>query len=305
MNRITHLLAFTAISAASIGGAQAQYSALPLKAPPAAAVPASIFFFGVGGSASHADFGKQDVFAVGTSNVFLNGALVNTGAAAGPAEIGMPSVTRLAPVLQGGFMQRFSGSDWMIGAKLSYSYLDAAARERNALLPQSGAYVATGSGVVTPFTGNAVVRNFETRVDHQIAFVPFAGHAYERGFVYGGIGPTLSRTRTNLNGLVGFADITGQPSDVSGLPVNLTSGGWVFGGMAVIGATYFLDRDWFIDGSYSYARTARQTDKFFGTFSNPNGINGTNTTGDLIGRSSHNLTTQAVTVSINRAFNLR
>ncbi len=307
MTRIIPVLAIAAFSAAT-SGAFAQSAPRYVKAvDPAAAswVPPSAFFLGLGGSADAVDFGDQNVYAVGTSNVFLNGVQVNSGTAAGPATIGTPVQNRLAPVAQAGYYQKFSGSDWLWGVKASYSYLDSTASVANALLPQYGSFTATGSTVAVPFTGNAVVRSFQTKVDHQIALVPFVGKAFERSFVYLGAGPTVSHTRTNLNGLIGFADLTGQPSDVSGQPVNMTSNGWVVGGAAIIGVTYFLDRSWFVDLSYSYARTASQTANFSTPFTNPNGTNGTTNVGTMVGSSTENLTTQAVTVSINKAFEYR
>jgi hypothetical protein len=43
-----------------------------------------------------------------------------------------------------------------------------------------------------------------------------------------------------VNGLVGFANIIGVPSDISGATVDFTGSGWVYGGAAMVGATYFL-----------------------------------------------------------------
>ena len=43
---------------------------MAVKAPPATSnVPQSAFYLGLGGSFNSADFGTQNVFAVGTSNV--------------------------------------------------------------------------------------------------------------------------------------------------------------------------------------------------------------------------------------------
>lgn len=107
---------------------------------------------------------------------------------------------------------------------------------------------------------------------------------------------------TKLNGLIGFADINGATTDVSGMPVDLTDSGWVFGGAAVIGATYFFDRSWFLDVSYTFAMTANHTSNFSSPFTNPNGTGGSVITGTLVGSSSEKVTTQSFTVSINKAF---
>jgi hypothetical protein len=203
----------------------------------------------------------------------------------------MDSQTTFAPSVQGGYFQRFSGSDWLWGVKFSYGYLQATSTVPNALLPQAGSFTATATNVVTPFVGAALVRSYQTSISQQMMFVPFVGRAFERSFVYAGAGPTLSQLRTNLNGLIGFADINGRLTDVSGAPVNFSSSSWVPGDAAVVGATDFLDRSWFLDFNYSYARTSNHTASF-GTF----------ITGTLVGTSAGTVITQSVTASINTAF---
>lgn len=51
-----------------------------------AQAPAAGFFGGLGGSFSSVNFGNQSVFAVGTDNIFQNGALVASGSAGGPRQ---------------------------------------------------------------------------------------------------------------------------------------------------------------------------------------------------------------------------
>jgi hypothetical protein len=307
MKTITFILAAAGFAVAGVAEvhAQSSNSYARVSGPvslPASYVPQAGFFVGLGGSANSVNFGDQSVFAVGTSNVFRGGAQISSGSAAGPATISMDSQTTFAPSVQGGYFQKFSGSDWLWGAKFSYSYLHATSIVPNALLPQSGSFTATGTNVVTPFIGAALVRSFQTNISQQMMFVPFVGRSFERSFVYAGAGPTLSQLQTNLNGVIGFADINGRLTDVSGAPVNFSSSSWVFGGAAMVGATYFLDRSWFLDFNYSYAMTSNHTASFSSPFTNPNGANGTFTTGTLVGTSAGKVITQAVTASINAAF---
>src|SRR5271170_101470 len=119
---------------------------------------------------------------------------------------------------------------WLFGHNCEYSEFS---------IPQSGAFVSPATNLSTPFTGNAVVRSYQTVINHQIALTPFIGRSFDASFVYFGVGPTLSQTQTNLSGLVGFADINGAHTDVTGAPQNFSSSSWVFGGAAVVGATYF------------------------------------------------------------------
>lgn len=307
MNKIPLILAVAGLITADIACAQAQSPNTRARGPepvslPVSYVPNAGFFAGLGGSVNSMNFGNQSIYAVGTSNVYQGSTLTSSGSAAGPASIYVSSQTTLAPAVQGGYFQKFSGSDWLWGAKFSYSYLGTTSTVRNALLPQAGSFTATGTNVVTPFTGNAVVRSFQSNIEHQMSFVPFIGRSFERSFIYAGAGPTLSRVRTNLNGLIGFADVNGGPTDVSGAPINLSSANWVFGGTAMVGATYFLDRSWFLDFSYAYGITGNQTASFSSPFTNPNGSNGSTITGTLVGTSAGKVITQGVTASINKAF---
>ena len=173
---------------------------------------------------------------------------------------------------------------------------------QNALIPQFGSFTTLATGAVTPFTGNALVSYAQTTVVQQITLMPFFGRSFEKSFIYVGAGPTLSQLRTNLNGLVGFADINGVHTDVSGPPQNFSGANWVYGFAATAGATYFLSNSWFLDFNYSYAQTKDQTSNFASTFSNPNGANGTSMTGTLVGNSTWKAITQSVGVTINMLF---
>jgi hypothetical protein len=307
MKEVIFVLAAAGFIAAGVANGNAQSadpSARPfVKAIPVTSdVPTSAFFVGLGGSYDTVRFGTQNVYAVGTSNVFQNGVLASSGSAAGPANIYIGPEASLGFAAQGGYFQKFSDGNWLWGAKFAYSYLGITSATRNALLPQTGSFTATGSTTPTPFTGNAVVGSFQTNIIQQMSFVPLLGRSFEKSFLYIGAGPTLSQTRTNLNSVIGFADINGTRTDVSGTPINLASSGWVYGGAAVVGATYFFDRSWFLDISYTFAMTANQTNNFAGPFTNPNGSNGSTITGTMVGTSSGRVMTQAVTATINRAF---
>lgn len=263
-------------------------------------VPDSAFYVGLGGSFNSIDFGTQDVYAIGTSDIYQDGALVATGTAAGPASFDMDGESGLAPSIQGGYFRKFSDGGWLWGAKFGYSYLDTSSEKNDVLLPQGGEFTYT-DGDTVPFTGNAVVRTYRTEITHQMSLMPLIGRTFERGFLYAGAGPTLSRTRTDLDGLVGFADINGNRQDISGVPQDFTGSDWVYGGAATVGATYFLDPSWFVDLSYTYARTNTYQSDYSSTFSNP-GADGRLTEGTLVGDSSGHVVTQAITFTMNWAF---
>jgi len=265
--------------------------------------PRSAFYVGVGAAAITANFGTQDVYAVGTSDVFQNGVRTSSGSAAGPGVVGMGNDTGIAPVVQLGYFQRFAESPWLWGVNFNYAYANRTASVPHARIPQGGSYTPVATGTPVPFVGNAVVRSYETELTHQFALLPFIGYAFDAGgFVYLGAGPTLSRMRTSLNGLIGFARPDGTPSDISGAPQNFGTEGWVFGGAAMIGATLFFDASWFVDIRYMLATTEKQTGNYASTFTNPNGTNGSVITGTLVGSSSGRATSHALVLTINRAF---
>ena len=269
---------------------------------PAPLVPASAFYVGLGGGYNSVSFGTQSAYMAGTADAYLGGYLIQSGAAAGPASIAMNAQSAFAPAVQAGYFQHFESSDWLWGAKLAYAYLGTTSTVSPALVPQSGAFTYTHSGITVPFTGNVVVSSYQTLLNHQFAAMPLLGYAFDRSTVYFGAGPTLSQMQTKLNRVVGFADIYGQRTDISGAPVNFAGSGWVVGGAFALGGTYFLDSSWFLDASYGFAMTRSLNASYFSAFTNPNLNLGATASGTLSGSSSGNATTQGVTVSINKAF---
>jgi opacity protein-like surface antigen len=277
-------------------------SASAQAGPPMSTVPASGSFIGLGGGFSSVDFGTPDVYGFASSNVYKGGTLTSTGSAGGPGTIEMPALNTFSPSVQLGYFQHLSDSQWLWGGKLSYDYYGATSTVQNVLLPQSGSTTSVGSSTPVPFTGNAVTRSYETNITHQIMLTPIVGRSFQNSFVYFGAGPTLSEVKTTQNGVIGFADVTGAPSDISGLPQNFSHSAWVFGGAAMVGATYFFDPAWFADIRYMYAMTAKPTFNYPATFTNPNGVSGTTIAGSGYTTTSGRVITQGVAITINRMF---
>jgi hypothetical protein len=269
-------------------------------------VPRSAFYAAIGGGYASVNFGTQNVYAIGTSNAYNNadGTLLATGTAQGPGSVSMPDQSTFAPSALFGYFQHFAASHWLWGARLSYTYLGATSTVDRVRLPQKGEYTvySNGQASTTQFFGHAVAKSYETTIDHQIALTPFIGWSFERGFGYIGGGVTSSRTHTNINDLVGFADITHPLEIISGPPQDFSGSGWVWGGALIVGGTYFFSPSWFLDMSYMYARTKNQTFNYSSTFTNPSGPNNTTTTGTLVGSSSGRVETNAVVVTISMAF---
>ena len=291
----------TILTLATASANAADLSEPSVSAPPmstGSAVPNSGFFLGLGASANWIDFGHQHVYAIGTSNVFTNGVLSASGSAQGPTNISMNSQFAFAPSFQGGYFQRFGISDWLWGAKLSYNCLGATSTNNNSIIPQFGTYTTIANPTPVPFSGPAYVRAAQTSLLQEIDLVPFLGRSFGQSYVYAGGGPTLSQTRTKLNGLVGFAFVDGAIVDQSGAPQDFSSSSWLICGAAVVGVTYFLTPTWFLDLNYTYAMTEGHTLNFASPF-----IDRSSTSvGTLVGNSAWKAETQRVGLTINKAF---
>jgi hypothetical protein len=273
-------------------------------------VPRSAFLVSLGGSYNSVNFGDQDVIAIGTSDVTNSvGALTATGFAQGPDDasggtpISMDLEVGFSPTIELGYFAHFAGSQsGLWGAKFSNDYFGVTSNVRLPRFPQVGSFTYTSSpNDPVPFTGNAVALSTQTEIVDQLAFRPFLGHSFNRGFVYFGGGPTLSLMRTEIRDLIGFADINGTRSDISGPAQDFADSDWVWGGSGQVGVTYFFDRNWFLDCSYVLTISSEHTFNFASTFSNTDS-DGVTTAGTLVGSSRWQAITQGIGFKIGRAF---
>jgi hypothetical protein len=280
-------------------------------------VPRSAFYFSLGGSYNSVDFGDQDIIAIGTSDIFdASGPLIATGIARGPDDatggtpISMDLQVSFTPSIEVGYFQHFAGSNCCLwGAKFTNDYFGVTSDVRLPRLPQVGAFTFTPEFApdpdnnTVPFTGNAVALSAQTEIVDQMALRPFIGHSFKKGFVYFGGGPTLSLLRTEVRDLVGFADIEGARGDISGAPQDFSVSDWVWGGSAQVGVTYFLDRRWFLDCSYTFAISSKHTFNFSSSFSNTGSFGDFDDVildGGLDGSSTWQAITQAISFKIGR-----
>jgi hypothetical protein len=298
MNRLILVLASAVmLSASGASGADLPLKATAVRAMPASLVPQSAFFAGLGGSVNSLGFEEQNIYAQGVSNIYLGGTQVAYGSAGGPATPSLDSKTSFAPTAQAGYFQHFGGSEWLWGAKVTYSYLNSNSNQRNLVVPQVGSFT---SATPDTFTGNVLVGSYQSGISQQINFIPFVGHSFERSMVYLGVGPSLSQVKSSLGNVIGFAAINGQHVNITGAGANFASTQWVLGAAATIGGTYYIDHSWFIDANYTYGITKTQTTSFAGPFASA--TDGYTDTGILSGNYTGRIVTQAVAMSINKAF---
>jgi len=297
---------FLVMACAVASGQTAKDYVLSSTAEPARGsnVPRSLFFVGAGAGLGIVVSGEQSVFNKGISNIFDNGVLIATGSAPGPPVT--PSLgtgTDCVPLVQLGYFQHFGDSDWLWGAKLSYSYLGGTTlAEHNLVIPQFG---TSSDPEIPTFVGFAVTKSYEVFIDHPLSLVPFVGRSFKNSFVYGGAGPSLSHVGASLNAVVGFAIFDGGPLpglvDVSGRPQSDEQSQWAFGVAASGGVTYFITRSWFLDLNYTFSHPFTGKSFVHSPFHNeaysPIVFEGT-----LNGYYTAKVNTHLITISLNMGF---
>ena len=262
-------------------------------------LPDSALYAGLGGSLNSVSYRDQSVWALGISDVYSTSTheLLASGTADGPpVNVNLSTETALGPNAQIGYFRKFDDPAYLWGGKFTYAYPSASSTTSPFLIPQYGSFGTT------PFTGNALVQSYQSTLQQQASFLPYLGKSFQDGFAYLGIGPTLSQVTSKVNGVVGFADINGQRGDISGAPQSFTKNNWVGGWQAGIGGTYFFDRTWFLDLSYTYGRTAHYTADLGGAFTNVSASSGRTYVGNLIGTASGYLITNAIALTVNKTF---
>jgi hypothetical protein len=201
MRASVFLLLVMACAVASGGTANDYFKSSTVEPAPASSVPRSLFFVGAGGGLGIVASGEQSVFNKGLSMIFDNGELLGTGSAVGPPvtpDLGA-EVTGV-PLGQLGYFRHFGNSDWLWGAKFSYSYLGSTnLAVHNLVIPQTGTGTVPN---VSSFDGFSVTKSYEVFVDHQLSLVPFVGRSFKNSFLYIGAGPSLSHLGASLNDLV-------------------------------------------------------------------------------------------------------
>ena len=267
-------------------------------------VPQSAFFGGLGGGWSSGSFGNQDVYGKGTSYSPPYGIhTAQVGSAAGSTGLELNSQSALAPVIQAGYFQHFSGSQWMGGGKLSYSYLSIGSANSQQQIPQAGGF--TEDGAYTPFTGNYLVQSYRQTINQQISLIPLIGRSFERSYVYLGVGPATVQTKTLIENITGFESAAVIPTTPTGIGLGekYSTTQWLYGGVAMLGATYFIDPTWFVDISYTYSMTGTKTSNWGGPWTDTDIARSYVTrTGTNTGTSSGSVNIQALMITINKAF---
>lgn len=255
-------------------------------------IPNSGLYVGLGFGLNSTQFNGQTISGTGlTADTILGRTAYGIGS--GETGVAMGPTKSIAPSVQVGYFQKLQDSEYLWGAKFSYSYLTGSpSTAYNVQIPQYG-FFPNGK----PLTGgNAIASSYQKSITNQFSLIPYFGKSFERSMVYLGIGPTYSQVRTTTNDLIGYAQIDGRTVNVTGAPQSFIASQWVFGGAAMLGASYFIDKFWFMDFAYTYAMTQNKTSYRDSPFSNPP------TTGSLIGTGTGTATVQTIGITLNKLF---
>ena len=253
-----------------------------------------IGFVGIGGGYNTVQF-KQSLYGWGIAD--YSGNVVGSGAAQGPAGIYYESVPVFSPEVVAGFQKNFVDSNRFLGIKFSYQYLGAAAIHQNFNVIQEG--VVNGATL----SGNIIVESSQLKLNHEMLLLPFIGHSFKNTEIHFGIGPALFGTTSQLNGVIGFANVFSSPLDISGAPAGgVLSTKWLIAGAAEVGGSYYFSKEYRLDVNYTYAISEQyvkiRPSSFVNTLSNA----GITITGTGAIKTTQNMAAQALTFTINRVF---
>jgi hypothetical protein len=264
------------------------------------------WFAGLGGSFNSVKL-DQSFGGTASTNIYnASSVLVATGTAGGPAPPFHDTLTTFAPVAQLGYFRNFAGSEWLWGTKFSYKYLGLTFADQNVDSPQTGTFTSTGNPpTTTPFTGNASALSAQNSVNHELALMPFLGHAFRHGRFYLGGGPVVFQTQTRIYGLSSHADINGESTNIGGPPINLASNAWMWGGAWQCGMVYYVRPSCFFDISYDFMVTGSYSHNYptptSNTSTNSSGV--TNTYVTLINYNTvQRVWAQSLNVTLNCMF---
>ncbi|OGT66998.1 MAG: hypothetical protein A3J38_09355 [Gammaproteobacteria bacterium RIFCSPHIGHO2_12_FULL_45_9] len=140
-----------------------------------------------------------------------------------------------APMGQIGYFQHFQGSNWFMGAKFLYQYLNDQSIQGNNINSQTG----TTDGTYTWYA----------TVDHELALMPYWGRSFDSAMVYLGFGPAL----------LGVTQSAGSTTPNTDYPYKnvFNNSEWMWGGAVQLGASWYFNPTWYLAGDYTYAVTGR------------------------------------------------
>ncbi|MGQ3892091.1 outer membrane protein [Legionella sp. CNM-4043-24] len=262
------------------------------------------FFLGLGGNYNSIEL-TQKSWGQGISNIQTSTGSNSNGIAQGTGAPFHNTDNTFAPEVQLGYFKHFAGTDNLFGIKFSYQYLGATATNSDLYIPQTGTMVSS-TGATSSLYGYVIADSVQATTSHEMSLLAFIGRSFGNKFVYLGAGPSLFNLRSKNYYSIGYADYEGVTVNVTGLVSYSSPTIWAWGGAAQLGMTYFISPTWFVDASYTYAMTGNNETPHKQAFTNSSSVGSTayTTSGTLFTKDTMRVGTQALTLSINKVFDL-
>jgi opacity protein-like surface antigen len=216
------------------------------------------FYGGVGGSLNWSNFDQSLQGVSGIIDVSVGPTLIAQGQEGGPFFDFDRNKFGFGPDVQLGYMTPFVGGGWLAGFRFTYKYANIDSKE-DVSIPQNGTGTilsGPGAGTSGPITGFVQVSPAEINLEHQFSLIATVGHSFGNFTVYAGGGPALFGVETNFFNAIPFATTSSRGTFPAGAPLTVLNSNWVWGGAAQVGTMYALASGWFLDFSYTYARSA-------------------------------------------------
>ena len=263
--------------------------------------PETSVFLGIGLGTSIVSYDTQYLYNLGLSRIYKNGELVAIGGADGPAipDPTFPASKSLAPAGQIGFYSRYKESNWIFGAKATYSFLNSYSNRKVLAIPQYG----TSTDPSTNSFDGTSYNTYSIDAKNQFTIMPFIGRKYSKGYFYAGAGLGLTDVEVNVDDVVGYALLNGIETDISGEAQNFSDSKLGFGVALSAGVTYFLNNSLFLDFNYTYSKPNVAEFNIASPYRNPaEGSSELGFEGTLIGSATRDISTNTILLTLNWAF---
>ena len=259
-------------------------------------------FLGLGGNYNAVNI-TQNSWGQGISNIQTSTGGNSNGIAEGTGAPFHNTSNTFSPEIEAGYFKKIEGTQNVYGLKFSYQYLGSTATNPNLYIPQLGV-MTSSTGATSSLFGYVNADSVQVTTNHELMLLAFIGRSFGNKYVYLGAGPSLFNLQSKNYYSIGYAEYEGVTVDVTGLVSYASPSIWALGGAAQLGMTYFISPTWFIDASYTYAVTGNNTTAHQQAFSNSSSIASVNytTSGTLFTKNTLSVSTQSLTLAINKVF---
>ncbi|MCE3045219.1 outer membrane protein [Legionella sp. 16cNR16C] len=197
------------------------------------------------------------------------------------------SEDKLIPMAQVGYFGAFNNSGWLWGLELVYQHSRFNVTHNAASIHFFNPVEAVSNELH--------VEGFKTKMNNQWMLPALIGHSFKNSVLYLGAGPSLQKVEHSV-----YRSSDTQSGYYIGNLNGFSDEKWLWGGAVQAGIAYFLNPSWFLMLNYTYSKTETYKQNHVISFTPEinEGFNG----GLLSFNTSQRLSTQAVSLSINKQF---